>query len=203
MSHGAELADYNGVFALFRNGGVTVSYPTEWEERIGDLLEDDGCLQSRENFIAALGPVAARVIGPAYIGYAREIGPVDGGARSLEAEDAAALDRLRGNCDPTEWDHGGSTIDQSVSGVFVDGELVAAAGYEIWGRSIAHISIVTHPDFRGRGHGRAAVAHVAHRAISAGLLAQYRTLEANTPSIQIAESLEFSNYGSSVAVRLE
>ena len=65
-----------------------------------------------------------------------------------------------------------------------------------------HTSVVTHPAFRGCGFGRSAVAHVAQRAIEAGLVAQYRTLQANTPSVRIAESLGFRQYAASVAVRL-
>jgi predicted GNAT family acetyltransferase len=90
------------------------------------------------------------------------------------------------------------------SGVYHGNELVALAGYEVWGEMIAHIAVVTHPAFRGRGFGRCAVAHVARAALAAGLIPQYRTLESNLASIRVAESLGFSlyAYATSVAVRL-
>jgi predicted GNAT family acetyltransferase len=83
------------------------------------------------------------------------------------------------------------------------GERVAAlAGYEVWGSTIAHISVITHPDFRSRGFGRSAVAHLAGRAMAAGLLPQYRTLQSNRASIRVAEALGFHFYATSTAVRL-
>jgi predicted GNAT family acetyltransferase len=68
---------------------------------------------------------------------------------------------------------------------------------------IAHIAVVTHPSHRGRGYGKAAVAHLAARAIAEGLLPQYRTLDSNQPSLRIAEALGFQRYATSVAVRLK
>jgi predicted GNAT family acetyltransferase len=89
-----------------------------------------------------------------------------------------------------------------VAGVFADGVLAAAAGYEVWGETIAHIAVVTHPAFRGRGLGAAAVSRIAAEAVERGLLAQYRTLEANAPSLAIADRLGFQPYARSLAVRL-
>jgi predicted GNAT family acetyltransferase len=80
--------------------------------------------------------------------------------------------------------------------------LAVVAGYEVWGGSIAHISVIVRPGFRGRGFARAAVAHVAARAVEAGLLPQYRTLESNRASIRIAKSLGFEPYAQSMAIRL-
>ena len=88
------------------------------------------------------------------------------------------------------------------SGVFVDDDLVALAGYKTWPCDIAHIHVVAHPEFRGRGFGRAVVAHIAGVALDSGLTPQYRTLESNRPSIRVAESLGFVHFASSVAVRL-
>ena len=80
--------------------------------------------------------------------------------------------------------------------------LIALAGYKSWGNVIAHISIITHPDFRGHGHGRAAVAHAMNQAVSDGLIPQYQTLDSNGPSIEIASALGFSRYARSLAIRL-
>jgi predicted GNAT family acetyltransferase len=100
-----------------------------------------------------------------------------------------------------EWEHGGSPIEHPCSGVFVRDQLASLAGYEIWSGGIAHISIVTHPEFRGDGYGRSAVAHLMERVIGAGLLPQYRTLEANGASMRLAEALGFQRYAVTVAVR--
>jgi predicted GNAT family acetyltransferase len=109
---------------------------------------------------------------------------------------------LQKSCAPTEWEHGGSTSENPCSGVFIDGLLATVASYEIWGGVIAHISVITHPDYRGRGFARSAVAHIAARALASGLLPQYRTLESNRPSLRVGESLGFHLYARSLAIRL-
>lgn len=202
VTHGEELQGYSGALALFREGAATVSVPPD---RAGELCGLLAGLENRctpEQFAAALSPVATLVLGPAYVGYTRDIRGDDSMARSLSDDDAAAVESLRLACGEEEWDHGGSSLGHPCSGVFHDGQLASLAGYETWGGTIAHIFIVTHPGFRGRGFGRGAVAHLARRALAVGLLAQYRTLDANTPSIRIAESLGFQRYATSMAVRL-
>lgn len=202
MPHGDELADYNGVFALFRNEAAMVSVPVDLADSLHTLLMPEASAHSPESLAMALRPVATATIGPAWIGYAEEVPAPVHSARALNTGDAAALQSLQGACAATEWEHGGSSLDQPCSGVFADGQLAAVAGYEIWGGVIAHISVVTHPEFRSRGSGRSAVAHVAGRALAAGLLPQYRTLEANAASIHIAQALGFTVYATSMAVRL-
>lgn len=202
LAHGAELADYCGVFALFRSGAVTASIPSDRADTLRTLLSSlpHGC--SPESFVSALSSVSSAVIGPAYIGYAEAASQPAHPARALGPDDAAALDALRESCEATEWEHGASAIEHPCSAVFIGGRVAALAGYEIWGGTIAHISIVTHPDFRSRGFGRSAVAHLAGRAIAAGLLPQYRTLQSNRASIRVAELLGFHSYATSTAVRL-
>lgn len=203
MPHGAALADYNGIFALFREGRAMVSLPAERFDELSRRLPA-GPLQPG-SWAAAFRGLGLRVIGPAFIGYAEMMPPGCGdAAREVRAEDSDAVARLQAACDPEEWDHGGSDPGEvPCSGVFTaEGELAALAGYEVWSGVIAHISIVTHPEHRGCGHGREAVAHLAKRALAAGLSPQYRTLEANEASMRIARALGFHHYASSVAVRL-
>jgi len=190
------------VFALFRGGGVTASIPPDRADTLRALLSSlpHGC--SSDSLASALSSVSSAVIGPAYIGYADAASQPEHPARALGPDDAAAHDALQQSCDATEWEHGGSAIEHPCSAVFVGGRVAALAGYEVWGGTIAHISVVTHPDFRSRGFGRSAVAHLAGRAITAGLLPQYRTLQSNRASIRVAESLGFHSYAISTAVRL-
>ena len=203
MPHGPALADYHGIFTLFREGRVMASLPAEGFGELSKLLPP-GPLQPG-SWAAAFRGLGLRVIGPAFIGYAETLPPDSGStARELREEDSAAVAGLQVACDPQQWDHGGSDpAEVPCSGVFTaEGELAALAGYEIWSGTIAHISIITHPDHRGHGHGREAVAHLARRALSAGLLPQYRTLEANAASMRISAALGFQHYATSVAVRL-
>jgi GNAT superfamily N-acetyltransferase len=124
--------------------------------------------------------------------------------RALVPGDAASVARLRDGCTTEEWDHGGSDPETAPAfGCFdAQGDLLALAGYKTWGEEIAHLSIFSARDHRGRGFGRAAVAWAARHALDAGLLPPYRTLVANGPSMGIATRLGFERYGFSVFVRL-
>jgi GNAT superfamily N-acetyltransferase len=202
VTHGRELADYGGAFALFRGGATIASVPPDRADALRALLAGQAQGSSPGSFACALGSVSAAVVGPAFIGYAAAVSQPVHPARAIGPGDAAAFQALQKSCDATEWDHGGSSIERPSSGVFVGGRLVAMAGYDVWGGAIAHLSIFTHADFRSRGFGRSAVAHLAERAIAAGLLPQYRTLESNGASIRVAEALGFRHYAASLAVRL-
>jgi GNAT superfamily N-acetyltransferase len=202
VTHGTDLADYDGIFALFRDGTATVSFPPDRAQALRRLLPSQPLTPVR--FAVAFSGSSFTVIGPAYVGYAEVIRPPSHPVRSLTERDASKAVALRAACSRTEWEHGGSDVNaQPLSGVFVGTELVALAGYEVWGGVIAHISVITHPAFRSQGFGRSAVAHLADIALAGGLVPQYRTLESNLPSIRVAESLGFVHYASSVAVRLK
>lgn len=201
--HGGELADYWGAFALFRHGAAIASVPLACVDKLKELLSPVLSSCSPVGFATSLAPVASVVIGPASIGYATAVHRPEHPARSLTPGDVLALRAMQQACDPTEWEHGGCAADSPASGVFAKDQLVAVASYEVWGGTIAHISVITHPDFRGQGLGRSAVAHLAQRAILSGLLPQYRTLESNVGSIRLAEALGFQHYATSMAVRLK
>jgi GNAT superfamily N-acetyltransferase len=68
-------------------------------------------------------------------------------------------------------------------------------------RQIAHIAVVTHPGFRGHGYARTVVSTLTEIALGRTFVPQYRTLEANAPSIAVARRLGFLQYATSLAVR--
>jgi len=202
LTHGEDLNGCDGVVALFRGSAAIVSIPPEREAPLRDLLFSRPGAFSPQILAAALSPVTERIVGPASISYSPKVAPPAHPPCDLGPEHAAARAALQQACAPEDWEAGGGAEEDPSSGIFVDGQLAAQAGYEVWGGTIAHISIVTHPAFRNRGYGRSAVAHAAHRALAAGLLPQYRTLETNGPSLRIARSLGFQSYARSLAVRL-
>jgi GNAT superfamily N-acetyltransferase len=200
-----------GIWILVAGGAPLISLPADTIDALGDHarawsaahVADVATLQRELTQICPR--TVDKIVGPAFIGY--------GSADSLDLRDAslarpisshAEVRRLQAACQPEEWDHGGSEPEHEHTFGFVgqDNELLALSGYKVWNDSIAHISIVTHPLHRGRGHGRAAVALAAQQALTAGLLPQYRTLRQNTPSMNIAKRLGFIEYGFSVYVRL-
>lgn len=203
IGHGGELTGYWGVFALFREASVMVSVPHDADDGIYARLALPRSCESLAALALTLEPFAERIIGPAFIGYASEVPRPLHCPRALDSNDAHLLQELENSCEPIEWDHGGSSLDHPCSGVIIEGRLAALAGYEIWGNSIAHLAVVCHPDFRGRGFGKSAVAHLAARAMRSGLLPQYRTLDSNAASMGIGASLGFRRYATSLAVRLK
>jgi GNAT superfamily N-acetyltransferase len=158
---------------------------------------------------AEIRPLAIeKIVGPAFIGYGTsETLDVSLGAaaRALARADDAGVARLRAVCCDEEWEHGGSDPHEvpTFGCVSESGDVLAMAGYRVWGGTIAHLSIVGAPSARGRGFATAAVACAAERAHSAGLVPQYRTLAANVPSMALARKLGFQPYGFSVSVRLQ
>jgi GNAT superfamily N-acetyltransferase len=202
VTHGKDLADYDGVFALFRGCAAVVSVPPEREVAIRRQLAARSDQISPLLLATMLSDIADRIIGPAFIGYAPTVPPPMHSVRELGPDDLEARHTLQKACTPQEWEHGGGADADPSSGVFVDGHLAALASYEVWGGAIAHISIVTHPGHRHHGYGRSAVARIAHRALACGLLPQYRTLESNAPSMKIARALGFQTFARSIAIRL-
>jgi GNAT superfamily N-acetyltransferase len=208
VPHPAHVG-FNGIYAMTFGREPIIALPAaripalqpvlgRWtSETIGDATRAH----------SSLGDAASETLGPAWLGYADagsfRAQPPDGSARMLVGSDSAAVEQLRAACTPLEWEHGGSAVGHDpIAGTFVDGTLAALAGYETWGGKIAHIAIVSHPAYRGRGLARAAVVTVARHALANGLILQYRTLESNTPSRRIGDSLGFVPFARSLAIRL-
>ena len=211
QQHAGALLDNPGIWILVAGGAPLVSLPSDATNVLADLAQSwsTSDVADAAKLHRQLAPLCPRpvekIIGPAFIGY--------GSADSLNLRDArfarpfsspGAIARLQAVCQPEEWDHGGSEPHPERTFGVVDqiNDLLALSGYKVWSDAIAHISIVTHPNHRGHGFGRSAVALAAQHALGAGLVPQYRTLRQNAPSMNIAKRLGFIEYGFSVYVRL-
>ncbi len=207
LAPAAALADYEGVYIQNFGAAPLISVPPTLPAEFRDVLARAARrgLETDERWAEALGASLDRVVGPAWIGYAdrqtlREGAPSPG-TRRLTEEDRPFMEQLREACTPTEWEHAGGDEGELAVGAFADGELAALARYVDWG-GIAHVSIVTHPARRGRGFGRQAVAALTREVLERGLVAQYRVLADNAPSLAVAGALGFQHYATSLALRL-
>ncbi|MCE0521362.1 MAG: GNAT family N-acetyltransferase [Methylacidiphilales bacterium] len=207
IRHGKELADYHGLFAFFRHETPVVSLPDACFGSLSAVLRalptSDLCSPAR--FASVISAHSDTVIGPAFIGYADEITlrSISRPVRLLTSEHQSLVTALQATCPEIEWQHGGTRIgERPAFGVLVGDDLASIAGYEIWGGAIAHISVVTHPRYRKKGHARVAVTHAARHALEHGLVPQYRTLISNHASMRIADFLGFHPVATSVAARL-
>ncbi|AZS69937.1 GNAT family N-acetyltransferase [Streptomyces lydicus] len=79
-------------------------------------------------------------------------------------------------------------------------EVVAAAGYRSWPRSVAHLSVLVAPHCRGRRLARAVASAAVAHALDAGLLPQWRARL--RPSQRVAVALGFQELGTQLSVRL-
>ncbi len=205
IAHGGDHMNYHGMMVMDIPGGSVISLPHSHLEELAPVLlaGDTPPTENARNFPP---DQVSRVIGPAFIGYAEVVtGSPLHPVQLLGPKEAPQIARLQEACDAGEWEQGGSSLDgaDAVCGVFAGDTLASLAGYEIWDGTVAHISIVTHPEHRGMGYGRSSVAFLARHAAWKKLLPQYRTLEENVPSLAIARSLGFEHFGTSVAVRLK
>ena len=198
-----------GVHALARDGVLVLAGARDAVDRLAARLHGRSALPTAPLLHDAYGSVLECVIGPAFLGYrktAPELPSAALEARPLAAEEHAALRRLRDAVGDEAWRHAGLRMDRSgagpIFGAFADGQLLAAASFEVLLGSVASLAVATHPAARARGAGRRAVAAAAGAAAERGLLLQYQTLESNLPSLRLAASLGFGAYGRSLALRL-
>lgn len=109
----------------------------------------------------------------------------------------------RRTCDPTEWEHSSiESTDDALFGCFQGATLVAAGTCPRRHGATRDVGIITHPAWRGRGFGRAVVAAMTAFGVADGCIMQYRTLQANTPSMRIGQSLGYHDYARTIAIRL-
>ncbi|MER6844895.1 GNAT family N-acetyltransferase [Streptomyces platensis] len=81
------------------------------------------------------------------------------------------------------------------------GDAIAAAGYQTWPRSVAHLSVLVAPGRRGRGLARVVGAAAVAHALAGGLLPQWRARVC--PSRRVAVALGFQELGGQLSVRLD
>jgi GNAT superfamily N-acetyltransferase len=202
------LAGYEGVYAFRHGYSCIVSPPPRWRARLRDALAGRSFESAFDAAVlrSALDGDVERTIGPAWIGCAdaSDVAPEPAtGARLLETRDCRALERLRAACNATEWEH--SAIDPQrapIFGAFDGRALVAAASYEPWGDRLRSVGVITHPDARRRGRGRAVATEATAHGIAAGHVMVWQTLESNLPSMAIARRIGYKPYARTIAVRL-
>ena len=208
VSNGPELASFRGATVVFRPPACVLAVPADWYEPVASRVGQwppaavFDVVVLRHVFGAAVG----QVIGPAWLGYAdaSDFRPAPTmGARLLGDQDLPQLQRLAAACGPVAWEHSGiHPARPPVFGCF-EGEVLAGAGMlERWGDRLLQVGIVTHPDYRGRGYGKAVVSAMTAHGLAAGGVVQYRTLQANLPSVGIAQALGFQRFAQTLAVRL-
>lgn len=84
-----------------------------------------------------------------------------------------------------------SIEDPVVVGCFDKDKLVSVASYWFWGDGLADIGIVTHPDYRQKGIGKALISNLCDYGFELDRINVYRHNEKNLASRNLALSLNF------------
>lgn len=207
-AHGT-LKGYRGIMAFKRNQSCVVSCPAELVQTIHSSLSQTRADEAfRAHFFERLlGNKVDRIIGPAWVGQLAETefrpshGPE---TREITQGDVPVVEAFLASCPPEDVEV--SSIEPErfpMFGAFANGTLGAVSSYEILEGYIAHIGILTHPNFRGQGLGRKAISNAAEAALKAGLGIQYRTLLSNVSSVAAAKRLGFRDFAETIAIRLK
>jgi len=188
---------------------VVVSAPSSW---LG-LLEVKFAGWSQDRMLScaalaeALGAACERSIGPAFQGClepSRFVPRAEPQLCKLAPAHANVVDRFRRECGIEAWDTSGLALAELWRYAYFQGEQITAmAGYRRWRGHAGGPCVLTHPDFRGQGHGTAAVAAVVAEALANQELLLYQTLESNQAAVRLALALGYERYGNHVAVRLK
>jgi GNAT superfamily N-acetyltransferase len=114
--------------------------------------------------------------------------------RQLTEADTQAMSALHSANTPEDVDEGYVEVTHQVAfGCFLDEQLVAgASGYERTG--FLDIGVLTHPEFRKKGLGKAVVGALCNWANQHNIIAQYRHNVINTNSQNVAKSLNFQMF---------
>ncbi|WP_405797637.1 GNAT family N-acetyltransferase [Streptomyces sp. NBC_01506] len=162
----------------------------------------------------ALSGTAAPVLdalGPAALAYL-DRGDRDAFVPALPKEAGVSVERAAAHDDSAlaallagvgKGDAGESGLDEITSPAFLIREyedVVAAAGYVTWPRSVAHVSVLVAPDRRGRRLARIVASAAVSHALDAGLLPQWRARP--EPSRRVARALGFRELGAQLSVRM-
>jgi hypothetical protein len=194
-------AQEGGVQLFHAGDAVVIGAPHSYLELLQQRSVELGALDSNDSdtvqkWLTDLDLVE-RVIGPTFYGYTdREVfSPVESNTRILTREDKSAYDTFRAAIPDEEWKQGGTRFTPGETvGLFVDDILISTAGYAIWDDLIAHVSVITHLEYRNERHGHAVVSQATEQALSEGLIPQYRTSDAWPWSISLANGLGFERF---------
>jgi GNAT superfamily N-acetyltransferase len=186
-----------------------------------DRLTDQSVIESVAGIAEVLGPAslaftdaarfrdAAQLADTRLAGLADTLAPAAGRARAVGQRWAVSRppvsdERVHGLLDSVSAADAAETDLARIGSdahVVLDGDrVVAAAGYLTWPGSVAHLSVLTDPAFRGLGLAKLAGSSATADALARGLLPQWR---ARVPaSIRVAASLGFVGCGSQLSFRL-
>lgn len=205
VSRESWISPSGWVGVVLLGGSAIVAAPSQAAaSRVGEAffgLAGDALVDAET--IGAVLPVAA-MLGPATLGYLGrgDFRPVSSGPLidQLAAGNVEILDLERSAGGEDAGEAGMGEITSPAFVIRVDGKVAAASGYRVWPRRTAHLSVLTAPELRGQGLGRAAASCAVAHALAAGLLPQWRARPVE--SRRVAAALGFRELGAQLSFKL-
>lgn len=114
--------------------------------------------------------------------------------RAFTGDDAAAFVAFTARCTPDERAEAEIAHDQGEAWGVFDGERVVAGASTFPWRGFEDIGVMTDPDYRGRGLGRAAVSAVCTTLLARDAIPVYRHDLRNRASQRVAQALGFAPF---------
>lgn len=207
FAHGTDETPHN-VIVFQKDGGCVVSAPMAWVVHLQKEFSDQPCdtvfdVTHLESFFKN---EAQAVVGPAWLGETDLVNFVpchDDHSREITADDEEAFLAFVQACDPADIRNSGMEWGRApIIGVFEGDVLASVANYQVRADSIAHIGIVTRPDYRGKGLAKKAVSHITALALNLSYGVQYQTLMTNGAAIALCRQLGFYNFAQTIVVKL-
>ena len=201
-----DYRGYRGAIALQRGNRIVISIPPTELARVGALV---GTWQALDLKLLAefFSDWSERIVGPVVQAYLEpsDFVPVpDNKARALTPDDTDLITDLQQACDPTAWSHSGiSPQDEDLFGCFEGSTLVSIAKLLPWNTKANNVGVITHPTYRGRACGAAAVSTLIRDALEADKLVLYQTLKTNVGAVKLAQKLGFKTFGESLSIRFK
>jgi len=170
-------------------GRIDVEAPADLSALI-EILDDD----------------VEHVVGAARLAYTDEttFRPVATGSVTGVGDDDARLAELRAASDRSEWSE--ASADEACEaryGVVDDDSLLAVATLQSWNDVLGHVSVFTADHARRRGLASRVGTAAVTRALTLGLVPQWRSRIGNDASARVADQLGFVALGRQMTVRVK
>jgi hypothetical protein len=169
-------------------------------EALADLSPSDAT--SPERVIERL-PGVVEILGPATLSYRGDRFPATASAVLVDVVPLSTIGDLLGAVAAEELEESGfEQVTSSVSIIRSElGEPIAACGYRQWPPQIAHLSVLTRADHRGKRLATAVAIGAIWRALGEGLLPQWRARFAASQGV--ARVIGFEEMGAQLSLRID
>lgn len=207
VSHG-KLKGYHGAWIFQHKQTIIISLPVV----LPDVVERAQQIKTAEvisvNTAKLLfdSSTVEKMIGPAYQGYLNRsiFRPGQNGrVRRMTARNEVEFGRFLENCLTEELEESSVGIDdQDVFAFFSDEQILAVANVrKVDDASL--LGVICHPQFRGKGYGKAVITAAAEDALLKNYPVRYQALCSNKGSLGLAASIGVRECGKNIAVRFK